>query len=247
MSCGSCIGKITAGLEELPFVTKVNIDLLTHSGAVEFRGKTNVDPILEKVGDLGYSATLVKLVEPRPKSSPTYTASLSIEGMTCGSCIAKITAGLERLPFVATANIDLLTNSGAVEFRGDMKNLDLILDKVSDMGYRATVAELVEPESSLASQERVIDLQIDGMHCIRCPERVVKVLEELRSEKGVASSLSISRPPFFKDPRVQIKYKPSLSEGLTIRCLISTIQSVDSAFSVHVYHPPTIEERSRRI
>ncbi|KFY03343.1 hypothetical protein V490_00208, partial [Pseudogymnoascus sp. VKM F-3557] len=260
MSCGSCIGKITAGLEELPFVTKVNIDLLTNSGAVEFRGKINVDPILEKVSDLGYNATLVELVESRPKSTPTYTASLSIEGMSCGSCIGKITTGLEGLPFVATANIDLLTSSGSVEFRGEMRNLDLILalrrdcqrrfanqQRVSAMGYRATVVELVEPKSSLASQERVVDLQIDGMHCIRCPERVIKVLEELRSEKGVASSLSISRPPSFKDPRVQITYKPSLSEGLTIRCFISTIQSVDSAFSVYVYHPPTIEERSRRI
>lgn len=195
MSCGSCIGKITAGLEELPFVTKVNIDLLTNSGAVEFGGKMNVDPILERVGDLGYSATLVKLVEPRPKSSPTYTASLSIEGMSCGSCIGKITAGLEGLPFVATASIDLLTNRGSVEFRGEMKNLDLILDKISDMGYRATVVELVEPKSSLASQARVVDFQIDGMHCIRCPERVVKVLEEFRSEKGFFSSLNISRPP----------------------------------------------------
>ncbi|KAL5352074.1 hypothetical protein ACLOAV_002017 [Pseudogymnoascus australis] len=247
MTCGSCIGKIVAGLEGLPFVTKVNIDLLTNSSAVEFRGKINVDPILEKVSDLGYNATLVELVGPKPKSTPTYTASLSIEGMTCGSCIGKITAGLEGLPFVTTANIDLLTNSGSVGFRGDKKNLDLILDKVSDMGYRATVVELVEPKSSLASQERVVDLQIDGMHCIRCPERVVKVLEELRSEKGVASSLSISRPPSFKDPRVQITYKPSLSKGLTIRCFISTIQSVDSAFSVYVHHPPTIEERSRRI
>ncbi|OBT92458.1 hypothetical protein VE01_09556 [Pseudogymnoascus verrucosus] len=247
MSCGSCIGKITAGLEGLPFVTKVNIDLLTNSGAVEFRGKINVDPILEKVSDLGYNATLVELVEPRPKSTPTYTASLSIEGMSCGSCIGKITAGLEGLPFVTTANIDLLTSSGSVEFRGDKKNLDLILDKFSDMGYRATVVELVEPKSSLASQERVVDLQIDGMHCIRCPERVVKVLDELRSEMGVASNLRISRPPSSTDPRVQITYKPSLSEGLTIRCFISTIQSVDSEFSVYVYHPPTIEERSRRI
>lgn len=245
--CGSCTGKITAGMEVLPFVTKVNIDLLTNSGVVDFHGKDNIDLILENVSDLGYSATLVNLVEPRPKSSPTYIATLSIEGMSCGSCIGKITTGLEGLHFVATASIDLLTNSGSVEFWGDKTNLDLILDKVDDMGYHATVVELVEPKSSLARQERVVEVQVDGMHCNRCPERVVNILEMLRSEDGNASRLSISRPPSFKLPRVQITYKPSLSEGLTIRHLISTIQSVDPAFSVYMYHPPTLEERSRRI
>lgn len=247
MSCGSCIGKITVGLEALPFVTKVNIDLLTNSGTVDFHGKDNIDPILEKVSDLGYSATLVELVEPKPKSSITYTASLSIEGMSCGSCVGKLTAGLEGLPSVATASIDLLTNSGSVEFRGGKENLDLILKQVNDMGYRATVVELVEPKSNTAWQKRVVEVQIDGMHCVRCPERVIKALEELRSEKGTASRINISRPPSLKLPRVRITYAPSLSEGITIRSFVSTIQSVDSAFSVYVYHPPTIEERSRRI
>ncbi|RAR01520.1 Copper-transporting ATPase ccc2 [Stemphylium lycopersici] len=161
MSGGSCTGKISAGMEVLPFVTKVNIDLLTNSGVVDFHGKDNVDLILKNVSDLGYSATLVNLVEPRSISSPAYIATLLIEGMSCGSCIGKITTGLEGLHFVATASIDLLTNSGSVEFWGDKTNLDLILDKVNDMGYHATVVELVEPRSSLARQERVVEVQVD--------------------------------------------------------------------------------------
>lgn len=121
MSCGSCIGKVTSRLEELLFVPKVNINLLTNGSSVQFRRKNNLDSILDKVSEIGYEATPIDLVEPRPKSSLTYTASLSIDGMSCGSCVGKITAGLEGLLFISKVNIDLLTNSGSVEFVGKRK------------------------------------------------------------------------------------------------------------------------------
>ncbi|THY64505.1 heavy metal translocatin [Aureobasidium pullulans] len=245
MSCGSCSGKITSGLQELPFVSEATIDLLTNSGSVNFQGKSNVDFLLGKVKDLGYDATLVELVEPKSEPHGVYTASLSIEGMSCGSCSGKITAGLERLPFVTNVNIDLLSNSGTIAFSGEKTNLNSIIQNISDAGYRATVVNVKDPVLQRVPEERVVEIQVTGLHCIRCPERIVGALESLRSK--AESGFHITKQPTLREPRVQIKYKPSPTTGLTTRAFIATLQAVDPAFSVSVYHPPTIEERSRLI
>lgn len=245
MNCGSCSGKITSNLQALPFVSKVNIDLLSNSGSVDFQGEINVDLLLRKVADLGYSATLVQLVKHKPQSACTYKVSISIEGMSCGSCIGKITTNLQKLPFVREVHIDLLTNSGTVEFEGEKTCIDPILDNISGSGYRAVVINITEPRHERAPDERVVEIQVAGLHCIRCPERILNALESFRLDTG--SRFEVLRSPTPKDPRVQIKYKPSLPANFTIRRFMSVIRAVDMAFSVSVYHPATIEERSKRI
>jgi len=42
------------------------------------------------------------------------TATLSIEGMTCGGCVASVRRVLERLPGVSAVDIDLDTHSARV-------------------------------------------------------------------------------------------------------------------------------------
>ncbi len=43
MTCGSCVGGVTRGLEELPFIHDVSVNLLSHSGRVEFEGRDNIN------------------------------------------------------------------------------------------------------------------------------------------------------------------------------------------------------------
>ena len=51
----------------------------------------------------------------------------------------------------------------------------------------------------------------------------------------------------YMDPIIQIAYTPEPSV-LTIRTIISTVASSSSPpFNVSVYHPPTLEERARRM
>merc|ERR1712137_218974 len=132
------------------------------------------------MGDLGYTATLVQMVKHKPQSARIYKASISIEGMSCGSCIGKITTNLQKLPFTREVHIDLLTNSGTVEFEGEKTCIDLILDNISGSGYRAVVINITEPRHERALDERVVEIQVAGLHCIRCPERILNALESFR-------------------------------------------------------------------
>ena len=76
----------------------------------------------------------------------------------------------------------------------------------------------------------------------RCPSKVMDALESLGVKVTVVKPITA-----YTDPVVQISYTPEPSV-FTIRTIISAIASANSPpFDVSVYHPPTLEERARRM
>jgi P-type Cu+ transporter len=248
MTCASCSGSITKELEGFQFVKQVNINLMTNSGTVVYVGpKNNIHKITQAIEDIGYEASVDK-IQPkssrkRSQSSPhEFVASLSIEGMTCGSCVGTITHGLEELPFVHSINIDLVGNRGKVEFEGK-ENIDIIIEKIDDLGYGATVAELERKDNVESDEEttaeRSIALSVEGMYCEHCPENITNALR-----KSFGNSINIEQPLTLQDPKIQIRYTPSPPK-LTVREFVKVISDSHQAFSAKVWHQPSIEERSQ--
>lgn len=105
MTCGSCVGTVTRGLEELSFVQNVFVNLLSHSGKVEFKGRDNLDQIVEKIEDLGYDAT-VDTVRPLKQDNgeldtvQARTIAIRVDGMFCHHCPEKVLNSLQSLPDV---------------------------------------------------------------------------------------------------------------------------------------------------
>ncbi|OQD89909.1 hypothetical protein PENANT_c002G03831 [Penicillium antarcticum] len=248
MSCASCANSITNEVEQLDFVKEITVNLLTNSATLIYIGpRENVDKIIEQIEDIGFEASLDE-VNPIPKApTPTesaeiYTSEIAITGMTCGSCSGAVTRGLEELPFIREVSVNLLSHSGRVEFEG-RDNLDKIIEKIEDLGYDAAVNS-VSPvigvqENSQPVQSRTISIRVDGMFCHHCPQTVLNAVESL-------SDVSIEQALSEKDPILKVTYAPRPS-SLTIRSLISTINAANDAFRAHVYHPPSIEDRSRAI
>ncbi|PGH04962.1 hypothetical protein AJ79_06919 [Helicocarpus griseus UAMH5409] len=245
MSCASCVGTLTNAIEQLDFVKSVNVTLLTHSATLTILGpRENIDKVLSLIDDLGFEGKLeeISLKSPSP-SRDVYVASASIVGMTCGSCVGAITRGLEELPFVNHATIDLLGASGKIEFESQ-ERLDEIVQTVEDLGYDITVTECVPlygdgAETANAPLERTVSIQVDGMFCHHCPEAIVNALETMKDE-----SVSVDEKPTLKKPIVTVTYKPE-PPYMTVRNIVATIESTNRAFKASIYHPPTIEDRSR--
>jgi heavy metal translocating P-type ATPase len=248
MTCASCSGTITKELENLDFVTKVSINLLTNSGTVVYRGpKENSNKITETIDDVGYEAS-VDDIEPESTGTPlkassdTFVASISIEGMTCGSCVGTITEGLQVLPFVLEVNVDPVGQRGKVTFEG-RQNIDKVVEKIDDLGYGATVVdvELQDKEQDIgeASSERTINIAVEGIYCEHCPVNIMSALA-----KNFGDSIVVEKALTLQDPKIRIRYTP-LPPRLTVRQLISTISKTHEAFSAKIWHPPSMEERSR--
>ncbi|PGH32909.1 Cu2+-exporting ATPase [[Emmonsia] crescens] len=247
MSCSSCARTLTSAIEELGFVKSVDVTFLTHSASLTLLGpRGNIDKVLSVIDDLGFEGDLQDISLKRWPSHrrDMYTATASIGGMTCGSCVGTITRGVQELPFVTNVVVDLLGSSGKFEFEA-LERLDEIKQRVDDLGYDIVITDCVplkDDESELGNTgplKRTVAIQIDGMFCHHCPEKILNVLKAMEDE-----SVSVEENLTLKKPVVTVTYKPD-PPSMTVRNIITAIESANDAFKASIYHPPTIEDRSR--
>mmetsp|Transcript_52773 Transcript_52773/g.104854 ORF Transcript_52773/g.104854 Transcript_52773/m.104854 type:complete len:115 (-) Transcript_52773:137-481(-) len=66
--------------------------------------------------------------------------ALSIEGMSCASCVGNVERALLALPGVQTASVSLMSKSGKVAYDTRRVDVPAIMAKVAAVGYRAEVA-----------------------------------------------------------------------------------------------------------
>lgn len=90
--------------------------------------------------------------------------TLSIEGMTCASCVARVEKALAAVPGVKEANVNLATESASV--RAD-----------PPVPYESLRGAIEKAGYSVA--EAPVQLQIEGMTCASCVSRVEKALEKV--------------------------------------------------------------------
>lgn len=68
------------------------------------------------------------------------TVTIPIEGMSCASCVAKIEEGLQDLPGVTRASVNLATEQATVEYRPDVVQPAALRDRITSLGYRPVPA-----------------------------------------------------------------------------------------------------------
>ncbi|VVE28613.1 copper-transporting ATPase [Pandoraea aquatica] len=98
----------------------------------------------------------------------TQNWSVGIEGMTCASCVTRVEKALRRTPGVASANVNLATETAAVEAAAGVAPaalLGAVEAAVSDAGYQVA--------------EQSFELAIGGMTCASCAGRVEKALRNV--------------------------------------------------------------------
>ncbi|RPA98813.1 heavy metal translocatin [Choiromyces venosus 120613-1] len=184
-----------------------------------------------------------------------YEAVFSIGGMTCASCSNRITEVVESLKWVQSVRVDLLSNSATVLFDGmgcggPEVGADAILQQIEDTGFDCSLEDLDvagsrkrKSERGIVGAERTVSLKVDGMTCTGCADKVAEVMGFSFPDY----ELRIESPPItLTSPVIHVRYKPQPPE-FTVRHIASVISSISPDFVVSVYHPPTIEDRSRQL
>ncbi|KAK4927843.1 hypothetical protein LTR66_016270, partial [Elasticomyces elasticus] len=249
MTCSSCVGTITHALDQVPWVRTVNVNLLTNSASVLFEGAEHASNMVEIIENIGYEAIVdnveevkVAIKPNRPTSTDLWRASYAIGGMTCSSCVGSITRALSQgLDWIESVDVNLVSNSATVTFRG-RDHLAEIKDVIEGIGYEATMDDLSEiGEDREVDLQRKVAIRVDGMHCRQCPTRILDAIGKEFEER-----VEVDGPFTISDPILRITYLP-YSPEFTIRHIIASIKKVNPAFEPSIYHPPTLEERSRRM
>lgn len=129
MTCAACAARIEKGLGRLPGVSKAHVNLALERATVTYSPEqVTVQDLESKVEALGYG--VVK-----------QSVDLTIGGMTCAACSARIEKGLSRLPGVSKANVNLALETARVEWSGGELTAADLIRKVEQLGYRAALKE----------------------------------------------------------------------------------------------------------
>lgn len=139
MTCAACALRIEKGLKKLDGVETANVNLaLEKSSVVYDPEKTSIEDIRGKIEALGYGVAADKV-------------ELSITGMTCAACSTRIEKGLNKMPGVLKANVNLALETATVEYDGSHIGVSDLIRQVEKLGYQAARRE---EEGSGAERDR---------------------------------------------------------------------------------------------
>ena len=95
-----------------------------------------------------------------------------VEGMTCGSCVARVEKALAATPGVEEASVNFATEQASVK-AGQGVTLDMLTAAVEKAGYA------VGSTANSAEGEQSLRLKIGDMTCASCVARVEKALKQV--------------------------------------------------------------------
>lgn len=202
-----------------------------------------VSPVVTTTPDHDMAPFKPDLSSSQQSRQPLWKVSLSVRGMTCGSCANNITHNLEKNTGWKV-NVNLLANEATVVYHGSKEDASRVVDAIEELGYEATLNQVVDADEShkeSPDQDRTVQILVDGFRSDTCPARVVQALESCS-----LGSLEVLHGPSVVKPIVEIKYTPN-APRFTIRQILATIECSDGNFTARIYQPVTREEISRRV
>ncbi|WP_454867475.1 heavy metal translocating P-type ATPase [Pseudomonas farris] len=131
MTCASCAGRVERALSKVLGATAVSVNLATEQARVQ-APSDSLPALMEAVQQAGYSV-------------PQQTLELSIEGMTCASCVGRVERALAKVPGVKSVSVNLANERAHLELLGQVDPQSL-LDAVTKAGYSASVWEVEHPQ-----------------------------------------------------------------------------------------------------
>ena len=182
-------------------------------------------------------------------SQDVWRASLAIGGMTCASCVNAISEELQKKNWTKKVTVNLISNSATIDFFGKQHQGDIV-ETIEDIGYDATIDSVIDLKtlqntvSPRQDTVRHVGILVGGMFCDHCPPRILSALTQFGDRVKVEKPLSLI------DPILYISYTPQVPD-FTIRNIMKAIYEASTdegePFKASIYHPPTLEERSRLI
>ncbi len=167
MTCASCVGRVERALKKVEGVSDASVNLATERASVSFDpARTNVPALLGAIEKSGY----------KPVSAE---ASLTVQGMTCASCVGRVERALKELDGVLAANVNLATERATVTYLPDIVGPSQLKAAVRKVGY--------EVMDEVAGQDRA-----DA-------ERTAREQEVTELKRSVAIAAALTLPIFVLD------------------------------------------------
>uniref|UniRef100_H2Z7H1 P-type Cu(+) transporter n=1 Tax=Ciona savignyi TaxID=51511 RepID=H2Z7H1_CIOSA len=202
--------KIVEFIEDLGFDAKIANG---NTGVAQFNPLSiNPTQIVDAIDEMGFESSIsVGGLRKRTK-----TAKISIEGMTCNSCVQTIEHQIGSYTGVESINVSLDNKEATVDYNPELITLDSIKDAIEDMGFDAAIkygvvespvagnlinladefnvrSNGVMVESHLVEEEDAgmtkVEIAVEGMHCKSCVRKIEESVKLMRGVGAIRVSL----------------------------------------------------------
>jgi Cu+-exporting ATPase len=137
MTCASCAGRVERALSKVIGASAVSVNLATEQARVQ-APSDSLPALMDAVQQAGYSV-------------PQQSLELSIDGMTCASCVGRVERALAKVPGVKSVSVNLANERAHLELLGQIDPQTLIA-AVTKAGYSASVWEVEHPQTDNQQQ-----------------------------------------------------------------------------------------------
>ncbi|CBQ70420.1 related to CCC2-copper resistance-associated P-type ATPase [Sporisorium reilianum SRZ2] len=142
MTCASCAQSITTALQadaSIP-IDSIQVNVMSASATVTTHPSV-VEKVVEAIEDAGFEAQVVKTepvqraaVQTAHSNEPHRTAKLSIQGMTCASCVRSITSALQSYSHQTNPENDVKILETSVNLMAKSADIKLSTEAASSVG-----------------------------------------------------------------------------------------------------------------
>lgn len=136
MTCASCVGRVERALQAVPGVIVAHVNLAAERADLTIEGDVERAALVRAIEDAGYEV-------------PTAKLELSIEGMTCASCVGRVERGLRAVPGVERVSVNLATERASITGHADPARL---IAAVSAIGFDARERQASAPDDSASDR-----------------------------------------------------------------------------------------------
>lgn len=143
MTFPSCVDTVRETLQSTDGITEVNVELNNEKTEIWYQPAI-IDPatLIKLVQDKGFEASVIYPNGRRPEYK---LVVISIEGMTCNSCVKSIEGTIGDIPGVKSIEVSLQKKTGEIVFNPDLIIDNNLKDAIDDMGFEATIKEHRKP------------------------------------------------------------------------------------------------------
>ncbi len=136
MTCASCVGRVERALKNVPGVSDAVVNLATERAAISGEGLDR-GQLVAAIEKAGYGVPAA--------AGPV---ELTVQGMTCASCVGRVERALMAVPGVSAAVVNLATERATVQGTADAASLIAAIGKA---GYDAAPIDNSDAERSEAA------------------------------------------------------------------------------------------------
>lgn len=148
MTCASCVGRVETALKKVEGVQSASVNLATERADITLAKPLDRQVLIQAIERTGYDV-------------PANTVELSIEGMTCASCVSRVEKALNAVAGVKTANVNLATERATVNGTASIESLIAAIDKAGYDAKEIQAAALDQTEQLEKKDQERAELKRD--------------------------------------------------------------------------------------